>query len=117
MKALLMALAIMAAAHIQFDKTVHDFGTIKESDGPQTCCFTLKNTGEEPVTILTVITSCGCTNAKWTKESIPQGGSGTINVTFTNNDGPYPFDKTLTVYTTDTKKPTILHIKGNVTKK
>ena len=52
---------------VEFDKTVHDFGDISVNDGPQTCTFTVKNVGKEPIAIYEVVTSCGCTDASWTR--------------------------------------------------
>ena len=101
----------------EFDKTVHDFGTFTVKDGPQACVFTVTNRGAEPLTILSAISSCGCTGVKWTRSSIAPGESGTVEATYSNEDGPYPFDKTVTVYLSGIKKPVILHLRGNVTKK
>ena len=101
---------------VEFDKTVHDFGDISIDDGPQTCVFTVKNIGKDPIAIYEVVTSCGCTDAQWTREPLQPGKSGKISATYKNEDGPVPFDKTLTVYTSAQKKPIILHLKGSVTK-
>lgn len=103
-----------AVPEFTFDRTVHDFGDITVSDGPQSCTFTITNTGVEELFILSVVSSCGCTNVSWTRESIPAGGCGEIKATYSNEDGPYPFDKTLSVYLSGTKKPVILHIRGSV---
>jgi len=118
-----LALSISALAQTtvggraQFDKVVHDFGTITEKDGPQNCTYTVTNVGKTPLTILSVVASCGCTDVKWTRTTIAPGASGKIDVSYENNYGPYPFDKTVTVYLSDIKKPVILHLKGIVTKK
>lgn len=114
MKLLLLILSVLIAGRADFDKTVHDFGTITQADGAQSCTFTVTNKGEEPLTILSAISSCGCTNVKWTRRSLSTGESGTIDATFNNEDGPYPFDKTITVYLSDVKKPVILHLRGVV---
>lgn len=113
---LFLALALLAAPQVQFDKTVHDFGPILTTDGSRVCDFVLTNTGDIPVSILAVITTCGCTKVEWTRESIPAGGSGKISVTYANDEGPHPFDKTVSVYLSDTKKPVILHVRGIVKK-
>lgn len=97
------------------DKTVHDFGTVSVKDGPQSCVFTVTNTGTEPLRILTVISSCGCTAAGWTKEPIAPGSTGKVEVSYTNDEGPYPFDKALTVYFDGITKPAVIHIRGTVT--
>ena len=102
---------------VEFDKVVHDFGDIAEKDGPQTCTFKVKNIGKDPLAIYEVVTSCGCTDATWTKEPLLPGKSGKITVTYKNEDGPYPFDKTLTVYLSAVKKPVILRIRGIVHEK
>ncbi|MBO4263425.1 MAG: DUF1573 domain-containing protein [Bacteroidales bacterium] len=99
-----------------FDRTVHDFGTIRLRDGAVHCTFTLTNTGEETLHIYAVITSCGCTSVTWTREDIPAGGRGTVQVTYANDEGPYPFDKPIRVYLSSQQKPVLLHIKGIVRK-
>jgi len=114
---LLFILAFLAAPVAHFDKTVHDFGTITVADGPQTCCFTLINESGSEVSILAAVASCGCTEVEWTREVIPSGKEGKVTATFANDDGPYPFDKTLTVYLSSSDKPVMLHLKGKVVKK
>ena len=102
---------------VEFDKTVHDFGDISIDDGPQTCVFTVKNVGKEPIALYEVVTSCGCTDAQWTREPIQTGKTGTIAATYKNEDGPVPFDKTLTVYIAGVGKPVILRLRGLVHEK
>ena len=102
---------------VEFDKTVHDFGDISIDDGAQTCVFTVKNVGKEPIAIYEVVTSCGCTDAQWTREPIQPGKTGTITGTYKNEDGPVPFDKTLTVYIAGVGKPVILRMRGLVHEK
>ena len=107
---------MVLAAPFQFDKTVHDFGKVTLKDGPQSCTFTITNTGNEPLTIFAVISSCGCTDVSWTRESIAPGKTGTVTGTYSNDEGLYPFDKTLTVYMSAQDKPVKLHLKGVVLK-
>ena len=97
---------------VELDRTVYDFGDIQTSQGPVSCSYTVRNISHGPVTILNVISSCGCTDVQWTKESIPAGGQGCISATFKNEDGPFPFDKTLTAYISDLKQPIVLHLRG-----
>ena len=117
MKTLILAFLIALGNPVQFDKTVHDFGVITLKDGPQTCTFTITNDGDADVNILAVTTSCGCTGVKWTRETIKPGEKGTVTATYSNDEGAYPFDKTLAVYMSDNSKPTVLHLKGIVKKK
>ena len=102
---------------ISWDKTVHDFGDVSVKDGPLSCTFTVTNNGTEPVTIFEVVSSCGCTDVKWSREKIQPGKTGTVSATYKNEDGPMPFDKTLTVYISGVKKPVILRLRGVVHEK
>ncbi len=102
---------------IEFDKMIHNFGDLQLSSGKQNCTFTFKNISQQPIVIQTVISSCGCTTPEWTKNPVKPGESGKINVTFLNDQGPYPFDKSLTVYVSGSPRPLILRIKGVVHEK
>ncbi len=97
---------------VSFDKVVHDFGDVMIADGAQNCTFTLKNISDQPIVIHNVLTSCGCTEPEWTKAPIRPGERGKIDVTFTNDQGPYPFNKSITVYVAGLSKPVILRLKG-----
>lgn len=97
---------------ISFDRTVFDFGDILLSDGPVRCSFIAKNISSKPIVIYNVISSCGCTEVKWSREPILPGKTGKISATYSNDEGAYPFDKTLTVYVSDIKKPIILRLRG-----
>ena len=97
---------------VEFDRTIHNFGDVMLGDGPLSCTFTMKNISEKPVVIYNVVTSCGCTDVKWTREPIMPGKTGTISSTYTNDEGPYPFDKTLTAYISGIGKPVILRLRG-----
>lgn len=97
---------------IEFDRYVHNFGDIMLDSGPVSCTFSLTNKGSKPVVIYNVTTTCGCTDVEWTREPIRAGAKGEIKVTYSNDEGPYPFDKSLTVYMSDEKKPVILKLRG-----
>jgi len=104
-------------AGAQFDKTVHDFGHVLTTDGELSCSFTFTNSSKNSMTITSVISSCGCTNVKWTREPIQPGGTGVVSAVYSNKDGAFPFDKALTVYFDRGCPPTVLHIKGSVHEK
>lgn len=97
---------------VSFDKVEHNFGDILISSGPKECTFTFKNVGSAPIAVHRVTSSCGCTEPTWTQYPVKSGESGQINVTFNNDQGPYPFNKTLTVYISGLSKPVLLKIKG-----
>lgn len=102
---------------LRFNEIVHDFGKISVDSGAQKCQFVFTNISSSPVAISNVLASCGCTVPTWSKAPIKPGEKGVIKVTFLNDQGPYPFDKMLTVYTTAADKPIILRITGFVYEK
>jgi len=101
---------------IRFDKKVHDFGDVLIAEGPVSCIFTFTNIGKAPLVIHNVISSCGCTTPEWTREPVRPGATGTIQATFSNDQGPYPFDKSLTVYvgvgSSSLDRPVLLRLRG-----
>ena len=101
---------------IRFDKKIHDFGDVLMAEGPVTCIFTFTNVGQQPLVVHNVISSCGCTTPEWTREPVKPGATGTIQATFSNDQGPYPFDKTLTVYVgvgaSSLDRPVVLRLRG-----
>jgi len=65
----------------------HDFGTINEGE-KVTHVYQFKNTGAVPLIIETVRPSCGCTAPNWSKEPIPVGGTGEVEVVFDSKGKP-----------------------------
>lgn len=103
---------VKIGSQLEVDRTVHNFGDIIHKSGPVSCTFSVTNTGDQPAVIYNVVSTCGCTDVKWTKEPIRPGQKGTISVTYSNDEGAYPFDKTLTTYISDSQKPVLLKIRG-----
>ncbi len=99
-------------AKIEFKESVIDYGDIERgSDGVRVFEFT--NTGNIPLVISNVTSSCGCTIPKKPTEPIAPGKTGVIEVKYdTNRVGP--IRKTVTV-TSNADTPTVaLKIKGKV---
>jgi len=101
-------------AVIQFDNRVHDFGTIKEVDGPVAYDFEFVNQGTAPILIKNVESSCGCTSPEWTKQPVLPGKKGFVKATFSPKDRPGFFDKTITVYSNARTPVVELKIRGTV---
>lgn len=97
---------------LKFNSTVYDFGQILLSDGPVSCKFKATNVSGGDVVIQSVATSCGCTSVKWDHNPIAPGCTTEISATYTNDEGPYSFDKTLTVKVLGEDKPILLHLRG-----
>ena len=100
------------SAKIEFETTVIDYGTIeKGSNGLRV--FKFKNTGNAPLVVSSVKSSCGCTVPKKPKAPILPGESGEIEVKY-DTKRVNPIRKTITV-TSNAETPTVaLKIKGNV---
>lgn len=101
---------------IKFKDTTYDFGDIREENGPVVHEFVFTNTSTEPLTVLRVNASCGCTTPGWSKEPIPPGQNGFVKAQYDPRGRPGFFQKNLTVVT-DQGEPVVLFIKGRVTPK
>lgn len=115
----LSAICISSMLHAQnsrdllkFDRTVHDFGQVLLSDGAVSCTFTATNVSSEDIYIQSVTTSCGCTNVQWDHNTIKPGQKAKVSATYSNDEGPYPFDKSLIVKVSGQTKPIMLHLRG-----
>lgn len=112
---LLVCITIHAQAKIKFDNNTVDYGEIVYgSDGART--FSFENTGNQPLVIKQVISTCGCTIPEKPKKAIAPGKKGKIKVVYdTKREGP--IRKTITVYTNTKDSIYPLKIKGMVKKK
>lgn len=107
------AQTVESGAKIEFNKDVHDYGTVKyAADG--TCEFTFKNTGNAPLIISRAQGSCGCTVPEWPKEPIAPGASAVMKVKY-DTKRPGPINKSVTVTSNAINSPTtVVRIKGTV---
>lgn len=103
-----------AQAVIKFDKNSHDFGKFNENV-KQSAIFTFTNTGDEPLVIQQVMTTCGCTIADYTKNPIPVGKKGQIKISY-NGKGKQKgyFRKVITVRSNATNAMTRIYISGEM---
>lgn len=105
---------VYSQAIITFDRQQHDFGSIKEVEGTVSYNFTFKNTGNAPILIKNVESSCGCTSPEWTRQPVLPGKTGFVKATFDPKDRPGYFDKTITVFSNARNPVVELKIKGSV---
>jgi hypothetical protein len=99
-------------AKIDFKSDTVDYGTIeKGADGLRVFEFT--NTGDAPLIVSKVTSSCGCTVPKWSKEPILPGQKGEIQVKYDTNR-VNPIRKTITVISNASTPTVALKIKGEV---
>lgn len=115
---LLVMLPVMSAvandngALMSFVEKTHDFGTIKEADGPVSYEFEFKNTGNSPLVIISASASCGCTRPEYPKEPVKPGKSGKIKVTYNPAGRPGEFDRSVKLKTNVKGKRYVLKITG-----
>ena len=100
------------SAQIQFNKTLHDFGTIAfNTEVSHDFAFT--NPDEETLMIQDIHTCCGCTVPEWPTRPIKKGDKKNIHIVF-DADFPGAFRKTIAVYYNGENSPDTLFIKGKV---
>ena len=104
---------------IEFKEQEYDFGSFEPvgNDTLKSHSFRFYNTGQQPLVILHVASSCGCTRPQYTKTPIEPGDSGIVTV----NSKGYgqsvgPFRKSVTVYSNDPRSYTRIFIRGELKK-
>lgn len=79
---LLAANSTLQAQEITFNETKTEWGIIQEKNGDVSHDFQFTNTGDKSLLVKSVITSCGCTSAEWSKEAYQPGEKGIIRLTY-----------------------------------
>ena len=106
--------SVVDFAVIDFEKTNHDFGEIKDGDIVETI-FTFSNSGNSDLRILNATGSCGCTVPEYPRDvPISPGETGTIKVKFDSSNKPGMQRKTVTLTTNTSKGKELLNIKAFV---
>lgn len=90
---------LSSAAQVSFTPRRLDMGTIKEVDGVAEAVFTYKNTGKQPLVVISVATSCGCTGVDYLKTPLAVGDSARLVVRYDPRDRPGGFERKITVRT------------------
>lgn len=122
MKRILTILAVMLASltawckgDVEFSSRTHDFGNIKADGGRVTATYEFTNTGDEPVSIVTVTNGgCGCTKPEFPLQPIPPGKTGEIKVHFNPATFKGEFSRAVKVQFNFSKKRTVLKFNGVV---
>ena len=107
-----------AAPKFKFaDGDVYNFGTIKRGQKIQHK-FEFTNAGKEPLSIINVSSSCGCTVPEWPKKPVLPGKKAVINVTFNSENQLGDETKFIYIQSNAVTKGDfyMLYLKGNVIK-
>ena len=100
-------------AVITFEKTEHEFGTLLQGE-VVSYSFHFTNTGNMPLIISEVGSSCGCTVGDYPREPIAPGKKGDIKVTY-DSKGHHGFQtRTLTVMSNTMPAKNTLVLKAKV---
>ncbi len=102
-------------AEMNFSKLEHDFGKITEGE-KVACMFNFINSGDGDLLISSATTSCGCTVPRFSKEPIPPGETGSIEVLFDSAYREGTQTKTVTIRSNAKPKIMILRIVADVLK-
>lgn len=102
------------APKFKFEKEEHNFGTIKEGE-VVTHTFKFTNVGEAPLVIQNAQASCGCTVPDWTKEPVPVGGTGEVQVKYDSKNKSGVENKTVNITANTIPEVTKVTIKTVVT--
>ncbi|OPZ99453.1 MAG: hypothetical protein BWY70_00964 [Bacteroidetes bacterium ADurb.Bin408] len=106
-------------ANIEFVSEEFNFGSIYANSGHDGLAeFKFINTGNEPLILTNVKTSCGCTSPFWQKDPINPGDTGKIVLKYANLSQPHTISKSATVQSNALNKPTVvIRIAGTVVAK
>ncbi|NDV65170.1 DUF1573 domain-containing protein [Bacteroides sp. 224] len=90
---------------------------LSEDDRPKAYTFSFRNTGDKPLVITQIKSSCGCIVANFEQAPVLPGKQGEITVTYNPKDHPGKFRQRVYVYTDSSDKhpSTRLTISGEVT--
>ena len=99
---------------MEFEELSYDFGEIVDGELANKT-FTLTNTGDQELVLLTVKGSCGCTVPEdWPKHPIAPGESAEISVTFNSTGRVGNVHKTVRIEANTMPTVTVLTITGKV---
>lgn len=107
-------LASTAAPQVKWLTPDYDFGAIAEADGTAQGELRFVNTGDAPLAVTAVHTSCGCTTAKIPTGEIEPGDTAVIAVNYDPTGRPGKFEKKVTVNFSDDIPKSSVKIHGVV---
>ena len=98
---------------ISFAEESFNFGTVTAGEKVKHV-FKFKNTGNEPLILSDVRTTCGCTVPTWPREPIAPGKSGEIVVQFDSNGKSGAQSRRVTIVANTNPPETFVSIEGEV---
>ncbi len=102
----LFASAAWAGPAVSVPELVHDFGTILKGDTARHR-FVFSNTGDAPLNVEKLSSSCGCTAALASAKVLAPGEQGEIQTSFDSTRFRGDISKTVYLYTNDPARPMV----------
>jgi hypothetical protein len=105
----------LAQPKFKFEEETHNFGVVKR--GPAAGhTFEFTNVGTEPIIVMNVTPSCGCTNVDWSKNPVLPGQKGFIHLDLKTEEQHGSFHKEVYIQsnavTPNGERRYTLYIKG-----
>jgi len=69
---------------LRIENSTHRFGSLRSGDDA-TATFTILNTGNAPLLLHEVQTTCGCTAPEWSRQPVQPGQTATVKVKYDTN--------------------------------
>jgi hypothetical protein len=98
---------------IRFEKTEHHLGNVLQGEKVG-YNFIFTNVGDASLVIQDAKASCGCTVPKFSREPIPPGGKGSVEVVFDSSGRIGQQSKTVTIQTNGKEQVVYLTIKAKI---
>lgn len=100
-------------AHIKFERTSCDFGTISRQGEDKTLTFRFVNDGTEPLVVLSATTSCTCLKPEVSRKPIAVGKEGVVKLTIdVKKMDKGVFHRVVQVRSNSAGDPVILTVQG-----
>lgn len=103
----------VSGAKIVFSEKSFDFGEIRQGDRVEHT-FEFENTGNEPLILSDVRTTCGCTAPEWPREPVAPGEKASVKVLFNSTGKIGVQNKVITVMSNAVNSPARVKIVTNV---
>lgn len=107
--------SLCAQPRITSDKKTHTMGQIPWKR-PVSVDYKITNSGDKPLVLTNITTSCACAVANWTKTPIQPGKTGTVTVTF-DAKALGRFNKSVGIYSNAQPNLIYLNFVGEVVRK
>ncbi len=98
--------------NIEFDENEHNFSKLKK-DKEALTYFVYKNTGDYPLIISDIRSTCGCTIPIWSKKELASKQKDSILVSYDSKQAG-KFLKSIYIVSNSKTSPDVIRIKGSV---